>query len=375
MHISFFCKCGESLNVPQSLSGRKAFCLQCRRPVPIPAAVVRAHGKDLAGLSDVTEGTTGVVPLSVIKSIRAEIQRDSSDGVASALAAKSEALRLKESIKSGLKNKDEGTVDVDVPIHAELIRNESGKEHWKLTCVCGKRLLSPIPSEQPYGRCPKCGRRMPLPGYDVPKVTRVAAQHQPSKRADGDEIREDRTTTFAAVAKPKKVDSNANFQAAVTAADRLRPQRPSVRSSAARTHSGRISAWPAAGIPRRLIATFIDLTLATTVAGLAMVLSLQGALPEHFEPIPTLAATMLLTLCFNDGVIHLIWGGSIGKLLVVIIVQRTEGGECSILRTLARALMKWLLLPGWIIGAIDAQERTLHDLLCDTTVLKGRSRM
>ena len=44
------------------------------------------------------------------------------------------------------------------------------------------------------------------------------------------------------------------------------------------------------------------------------------------------------------------------------------------LQVLLRALAKWLLLPGWILAAMDTQERTLHDLLCGTLVLQGRRR-
>ena len=46
------------------------------------------------------------------------------------------------------------------PPHLERL-----EKSWKLTCFCGKRILSPLTSEMPVGRCPKCGRRLRLPGY------------------------------------------------------------------------------------------------------------------------------------------------------------------------------------------------------------------
>jgi uncharacterized RDD family membrane protein YckC len=186
------------------------------------------------------------------------------------------------------------------------------------------------------------------------------------------DLREDRTTTTAA-AVPRKTDSHASFEAAVKAADRLRPKGSS-DPAITRVISGRISAWPTAGPTRRVLATFIDLTLAMMAAGTALLLMMQNIVPNDADPFALLFGTMLLTLWFNDGVIPLIWGGSVGKLLVLVVVHHADGGEIGIARTLIRALCKWLLIPGWLIGGFDTQERTLHDLLCNTLVVRGRRR-
>ncbi|HYF51929.1 MAG TPA: RDD family protein [Planctomycetota bacterium] len=443
MQISFYCTCGESLTVPQSLRGRKAFCLVCRRSVAVPAQIIRAHQLDLVGVPGVHEGTTGDLPVLA----REEFERPQRSGDttlhAPIVAADPDSVPLKEKIKAelkkshsklkaapsepgeplpqtlaaggtntsastaatvrkspsttgdiasadnGKKNGDHHTIDIQAPVKTELVKNADGKEHWKLTCACGKRMLSPLKSAQPYGRCPKCGQRLPLPGYDVPKedsakqpqVVRVSAVNVPPppvlKRvgeplpASVAEVREDRTTTFAA-ASPRKTDSNTNVDASKKAADRLRPSRGSMEA-AARTVSGRISAWPIAGVTRRLLGEFIDITIALAAAGgmLAWHLQEQGG---DEDALYLLFSTMLLVLWFNDGVIPLIWGGSVGKLLVVTAVHTEEGVPPGVGRTLLRATLKWLMFPGWLIGAFDAQQRTLHDLLCGTTVLKSRRR-
>jgi len=424
MQISFYCTCGESVSVPQSLRGRKAFCLVCRRSISVPAQIVRAHHLDLVGVPGVNEGTTGVMP--AVRSYRIEVDRTSGDTTFNAplIADDLDSIPLKERIKAELKSKlklpaiaapaestaetvrkrssttgpiapprndgsGEHTVDVQAPVKTELVKGADGKEQWKLTCACGKRVLSPLKSAQPYGRCPKCGQRLPLPGYDIPKtaeaaqlqVMRVSAVNVPPpltvKRVGEPlppsvaEVREDRTTTFAAAA-PRKVDSNPSFDASVTAADRLRPSRGTMEALS-RHVSGRISAWPLAGVTRRLLAQFIDITIALSAAGAVLAWHLSEQSGES-DPLFLLLSTMLLVLWFNDGIIPLIWGGSAGKLLIVTVVHTEEGGTPRVMHTMLRALLKWALIPGWLIGAFDAQQRTLHDLLCGTTVLKSRRR-
>ena len=431
MQISFYCSCGESLSAPKSLRGRRAFCLICRRSVPVPAQIVRAHHMDLAGIPGVNEGTTGVMP--AVRSYRIDVEKPASGDTtlnAPVIADDPDSVPLKERIKAELQSKakmqavaaappsstaetvrkpssttgpmapprngktGEHTIDIQAPVKTELVRAADGREQWKLTCACGKRVLSPLKSTQPYGRCPKCGQRLPLPGYDIPRVsadnilqggkpqvTRVSAVNVPPpltvKRigeplpASVADVREDRTTTFAAAA-PRQTDSNPSFDASVKAADRLRPSRGTMEALP-RSVSGRISAWPLAGVMRRLLAEFIDITIALATAGavLAWHMNEQGG---ESDPISLLLSTMLLVLWFNDGIIPLIWSGSVGKLLIVTVVHTEDGAPPGILRTMVRATLKWALIPGWLIGAFDAQQRTLHDLLCGTTVLKSRRR-
>lgn len=249
-----------------------------------------------------------------------------------------------------------------------------GKQSWKVTCVCGKRLITPAPTTHPYGRCPKCSRRLLLPGYAGAANEEDAPAKSTADEMPADDknvaVKADHPAAGEAAEAVKRV----SLRAALTAADRLRPHRPSARTVAKRTASGRISAWPLAGKGRRFLAAFIDLSLCGGIAGVVLVLAGKDVLAPLCSPLQTLLATLLLALVFNDSVIHLIWGGSVGKKLVLIVVRDENGQDCGPLRVLLRAVLKWLLIPGWIIGAFDSAERTVHDLFAGTLVLRGRRR-
>lgn len=283
----------------------------------------------------------------------------------------------------------------------KLVRDADGAEYWKLTCACGKRARSPLRPDHPYGNCPRCGRKMKLPGY-VPAQDAVLVSANPgqaplsapsktaepaAERAAGGAaaatppaagiaapiapimLAEDEAETVAVP--PVITPPRAEHHAAGTAADRLRPHRLEQKLRGA---SDRISAWPLAGKAPRALAAFIDLTFCTLAAGIVIVLANRGILPDIFLRPPAVAALILAAGLFNDGLVHLIWGGSLGKKLVVVVTRTTDGREPGACRTLIRAFLKWALIPGWIVGAVDPSERTLHDLLCDTLVLKGRPR-
>jgi hypothetical protein len=297
----------------------------------------------------------------------------------------------------------------ETPPLCELVRDEQGKEFWKLTCFCGKRVRTPANASQPYGRCPKCGCRMKMPGYllSKPKVLvsaqpgtgpvsapskhssiiseLVAAKSDPSSQTTafapavpaksdtgGDIIvhevalMEDDDETAAQAAVPADLQ-HVNLTAALTAADRLRPQRNNPAM-------GRISAWPLAGMLTRVLAGFIDVTFATTLAGIVVVLALQEILPPILLTKELVVILVMLAGILNDGLVHFFWGGSIGKMLVLIVTRTAAGARPGAPLIMARAVLKWLIVPGWIIGAIDPHQRTLHDLICGTLVLKGRAK-
>ena len=75
----------------------------------------------------------------------------------------------------------------------------------------------------------------------------------------------------------------------------------------------------------------------------------------------------------NDILLQIL-GGSFGKRLVVLTLRDLNGFEPSIPRLAVRALIKWTLIPGWLIGLVDPEGRCLHDWVCGTIVLKARNR-
>jgi uncharacterized RDD family membrane protein YckC len=420
MPIVFKCGCGETLSVEEALKERKVFCPKCRKSIEVPA-------------------DAKVVTAS-------ELKRDAPSASAAEVPAK-------------------GFDGVLEPRHVERIPAAAGEpERWKLTCYCGKRIVSPFKVGQPTGRCPKCGRRLKLPGYKPERSRRQSSSdHIPAKPVPptpglpetmADMKLADVAKAEAALAaeqigaprKPKSAEPNtatltddlnlqpvakeskespeelrkkfsasstldlhgviqpqnlqgdlaaepapdnedeigtivmdaedaqairetgANKAAAVHTADILRAHKISTVE-----RSGLISAWPLAGKLPRALAGFIDLTFATTAMGTIIVLASLKILPESCQHFAVALAAFLAAGMINDVFLQMT-GGTLGKRLVVLALRRRGGRPMDAGRTVLRAVLKWLLIPGWIIAFVDPAERALHDLICGTLVLKGRTR-
>ncbi len=286
----------------------------------------------------------------------------------------------------------------------ELVRDTEGREWWKMACVCGKRVRSPARTQQPYGKCPKCGRRLKLPGYllsrppvlisaapgakpviaaDKKTTEPVVPEKKGNPEADAvsdaetrdvvplrDEqipmLLDDESETVAVEA--VLADMRVNQAAFQRVANSLRPTHISDESS------GRISAWPLAGMARRALAAFVDLTLAVMLAGVVVVLASVDVLPPALLRAEVVFLLLILAGWLNDGVLQLLMGETLGKRLVVVVTRTLDGAELSVPRLLLRALLKWLIVPGWFIALIDPNERALHDLICGTLVLRGRNK-
>ena len=398
MVISFQCSCGDVLEVPETFAGRKAYCLRCQKSVdvPIPSRAAQQVSSGTGASSNVPEDTTLSLPMQSDDSPPASPQAPKvTRDVIIPPATKTEPPVLEtRNIKAPSGSYDQAP-------EYELVNEVDGKEHWKVTCFCGKRLLTPTRSENAYGRCPKCGRRIRLPGHDaLLKTLDLGVAPIPGgpggpggkdnlerkksaafTKADLDKalelvLSQDEIVTELALLVPEVPASNdpimAATTAAMTAADRLRPRHETPRKQA--SSGGHIAAWPLAGILRRGLAGFIDLTFAITVTALFVVAALQGVIPRSAINFGTILAVFLCTGIFNDGFLHLLLGGSLGKKLVVIVIRNFLGAEMKPARVMLRAVFKWVLMPGWFIAAIDPNERSLHDLLCGTLVLKGRAK-
>ena len=386
MVITFKCSCGEVLEAPESFAGRKAYFQNCNKSVDVPAPSAAPP-----------DGTTLNLPVA-----NAEAPPAASAADPSALTARRAGPPpLSEAAPPDKPRVASGTYD-QAP-HYELVCEPDGTEVWKVTCFCGKRLLTPTRSEAAYGRCPKCERRIRLPGYDaLLKTLDIALVPPPgSARASGSAeghtisertktgafskaelekalelvLAQDDIVTEVALLRPDVPKAN---PAEMTAAERLRPQRqnrtPETAAQRVGSGSGHIAAWPLAGVVRRLLAGFIDLTFVMTVTALVIMLAIKGAIPPFFRRWDTVMLVFICAGMFNDGVIQALVGGSLGKSLVVIVVRNFAGTGMESSRAFVRAFFKWVLIPGWIIAAVDPAERTLHDIICGTLVLKGRTR-
>jgi uncharacterized RDD family membrane protein YckC len=66
-----------------------------------------------------------------------------------------------------------------------------------------------------------------------------------------------------------------------------------------------------------------------------------------------------------------------GKMALGLKVLRPDGSRIGLGRSFARHFAKWLsamiLLIGYIIAGFDSQKRALHDMICDTRVIRSRT--
>ncbi|MGD0091693.1 MAG: RDD family protein [Planctomycetota bacterium] len=250
------------------------------------------------------------------------------------------------------------------------VRGEDGKDYWRLVCSCGKHVRTPAAVGQPYGRCPKCGQMLKMPGFLLAQKQAGAAAVNVALEAEL-KPSQDGTETVAAGVAP--VEEPLTRDAAFIAAERLRPVHAGGGAPSAGAES-RISAWPLAGKLARALAAFIDLTLAVALTGVVFVLARKQVLPELLLRKELVFPLLVAAGVLNDGFIHMLSGASIGKRLVVLTTRTANGAEMGLARTFLRGLLKWLLIPGWLLALVDPSERTLHDLLCNTLVLKGRAK-
>jgi uncharacterized RDD family membrane protein YckC len=237
----------------------------------------------------------------------------------------------------------------DTAPHAERVRGADGVVYWKLTCFCGKQLLAPYAGAHTHGRCTQCGTRLRLPagrpitGGPLPVIP---ARRTPRRIRD---------------AKPRVPVAAVSTK---DSADKLRP----AGAASERLAHGLISAWPAASLPRRALALYIDITfllLFTTAVWLA-------AGPGHRDAILTLFAGLAAWL-FNDAYLQNVCGGSLGKLLARVALRTADGERVPAASLWARSLAKLVCLPLFPLTFADPDLRAVHDRLLKTRVLLGRA--
>ena len=71
-----------------------------------------------------------------------------------------------------------------------------------------------------------------------------------------------------------------------------------------------------------------------------------------------------------------IWSTTVGKRIFALYVVRTDGSKIGFWLALARSLCyivsELLLLVGFLLIALREDKRGLHDLICDTMVVRRR---
>ena len=103
------------------------------------------------------------------------------------------------------------------------------------------------------------------------------------------------------------------------------------------------------------------------------------ALPVMLEFLGRLGMATSIGMAF-DAVYQALFvhklGGTPGKLALGLKVVRPNGGPIGLGRAFGRYFAKLLsgliLLIGYIIAAFDSEKRALHDMICDTRLIRAR---
>jgi uncharacterized RDD family membrane protein YckC len=133
-----------------------------------------------------------------------------------------------------------------------------------------------------------------------------------------------------------------------------------------------------AGFWIRLVAWVIDffiLLVAGVVAQLPFARLLQSRRIE--DTLMAMGAVYLIDMAIGatyEGVFVSRFGATPGKMALELKVVRPDGGPVSLGRAVGRYFAKMVsaivLMIGYIMVGFDSEKRALHDMLCDTRVIK-----
>ncbi len=287
----------------------------------------------------------------------------------------------------------------------------------KFHCMCGQKVAVRVPAPQSAGKCPRCKRTLTVPS--VPGVTDKQPGTAKKKRTktSAKELRhcskcgrriEDPNAAFCPrcgsplEARPAPrggrretaklpagdMDTPASAPAAVSAAASP-PSSDQVRQRSAREAADRaakllrppsrmevpnVGEVPSrnvlgqpAGVLRRLGSFLLDAMAASGVAVVAHYLASRAGLDAAL--LPSALAALAAFAVINEVVFAALSGGrSLGMLVTGVGVRNHEGQPAGLLLLLVRLLASLVLFIGAPLVVIDSQRRTLHDIVCGTTV-------
>ncbi len=398
MSIKFKCSCGKELDVPDETAGREAFCPGCRKSVPVP---------DGSDPSDMADGALSA----------GADEREASEFKPGALASLLEAPSSDPSAPSDESDKSDKSDKSD----RSSVEVLPGK--IKFHCECGQKVAVPVPAPQSVGKCPRCKRTLTVP--NVPGVTdrkpraagkkrvRTSSEYLGHCAKCGRRIEDSRAVfcprcgslleSKAPVPERKKtagrsaqkrnvsppppppppppspppsppapraadteVRQRSAREAAERAANLLRPSARVKGSGANRAPEMLVLGRPA-GLGRRLAGFLLDVSAAGGVAAGAYVLAGRAELDAAL--VPSVLAAVAAFAVMNEVFFAALTGGrSLGLLVSGVGVCNYEGRPAGVLLLLVRLLAFALLFIGAPLALFDSQRRTLHDIVCGTTV-------
>jgi uncharacterized RDD family membrane protein YckC len=103
---------------------------------------------------------------------------------------------------------------------------------------------------------------------------------------------------------------------------------------------------------------------------------LFGALAPMFGMIGLSALIGMALACAYEAVFLVKFGATPGKMALGLKVVRPDGSGIPASRAIGRyfgkLLSSMILYIGYVMAGFDAQKRALHDMICDTRVIKTR---
>jgi len=284
----------------------------------------------------------------------------------------------------------------------------------KFRCKCGQKVAVRVPAPQGAGRCPRCKRTLTVPS--IPGVTDRQQRSGTRKRAktSARELRhcvkcgrriEDPNAAFCPRCGSPLENQRPAWQKRETdelpagdpeapakrdhASPAPEPSREQRRQSAAREAADRAAnllrppsrmevpqvgsvpelavAGRPAGLGRRLGVFLLDSLATGGVAVVAYFLASRAGLQA--ARLPSVLAAVGAFAVINEAIFAALSGGrSLGMLVTGVGVRNHEGRPAGLLLLLVRLVASLLLLIGAPLAIIDSQRRTLHDIVCGTTV-------
>jgi uncharacterized RDD family membrane protein YckC len=222
---------------------------------------------------------------------------------------------------------------------------------------CGFPLDLRPPAPPPGGEPPKSAPEAPAgPAAPAPKA-REAAPAPPEIQVLPKGAPVPGATPPAGAEEGLDLRKRSARQAAEAAADLLRP---------AEARNGAAPAGEPAGLGRRLAAFVLDGLVAGAVALVAMKIGERAGLERSW---PTALVGLGIFMAVNEVLFAALAGGrSLGMVICGVAVVNSGGQPAGALLLAAR-LAAWLLLfIGAPLAIFDGQRRTLHDLVCGTTM-------
>jgi uncharacterized RDD family membrane protein YckC len=284
----------------------------------------------------------------------------------------------------------------------------------KFRCECGQKVAVRTPAPQSAGKCPRCKRTLTVPS--VPGVSDKQPRKSRRKRSktSAKDLRhcakcgrriEDTQAAFcprcgspleskapvperkktaelpaaehdappaspASSPAPRAPDPDVRGRSAREAAERaanlLRPPSRMKVPATGQVPELSVLGRPA-GLGPRLASFLLDSLAGGGMAAGAYMLASRAELGAALVP-AVLAAVAAFALV-NEVIFAALTGGrSLGMLVSGVGVRNHEGQPAGVLLLLVRLLASTLLFIGAPLALFDAQRRTLHDIVCGTTV-------